>query len=317
MKKILFVLIAWLLLLPVLAHAADKSLNIVFIPKSSDQVFWDLMRNGVEKAVTEDGNIKLTWRGPVHNADTDSQIRILQVYTRPGVDAILIAPTDRARLLEPVRNAVALGIKVIVVDSALDGNYHTNQVATDNISGGKLAAKRMADLLGKRGRVMMLRTIAGSASTDERAKGFIAYLKENAPQITLADDVYGGGATGKLRLSATMMLKKNPAVDGVFAVNETSTDGMLRALRDQGLAGKIKFVGFDSSDLLIQGLQSGEIHGLVVQNPSQMGYQGIKAAVAAIHQAPIKDRTIFTEAIVVTRENVQQPAIQKLICSRC
>lgn len=317
MKKIFFVLIAWLLLLPVLAHAADKGLNIVFIPKSSDQVFWDLMRNGVEKAVTEDGNIKLTWRGPVHNADTDSQIRILQVYTQPGVDAIVIAPTDRARLLEPVRKAVALGIKVIVVDSALDGNYHTNQVATDNISGGKLAAKHMVDLLGKRGRVMMLRTIAGSASTDERAKGFITYLKENAPQITLVDDVYGGGALGKLRRSASVMLTKNPAVDGVFAVNETSTDGMLRALRDQGLAGKIKFVGFDSSDLLIQGLQSGEIHGLVVQNPYQMGYQGIKAAVAAIHQAPIKDRTIFTEAVVVTRENVKQPAIQKLICSRC
>ncbi|WP_114972467.1 substrate-binding domain-containing protein [Rhodoferax ferrireducens] len=317
MKKIFFVLIAWLLLLPVLAHAADKVLNIVFIPKSSDQVFWDLMRNGVEKAVTEDGNIKLTWRGPVHNADTDSQIRILQVYTQPGVDAILIAPTDRARLLEPVRKAVALGIKVIVVDSALDGNYHTNQVATDNINGGKLAAKRMADLLGKRGRVMMLRTLAGSASTDDRAQGFITYLKEYAPHITLVDDVYGGGSTGKLRRSAAAMLKKHPAVDGVFAVNESSTDGMLRALREQGLAGKIKFVGFDSTDLLIQGLESGEIHGLVVQNPYQMGYQGIKAAVAAIHQAPIKDRTIFTEAIVVTRENVKQPAIQKLICSRC
>lgn len=297
--------------------AEERKLHVVFIPKSSDQVFWDLMREGVDRAVREDGNVKLTWRGPAHNDDTDSQIRILQAYTVPGVDAILITPTDRARLVEPVRKASAMGIQVIVVDSALDGNFHSNMVATDNVRGGKLAAKHLAELLGNQGRVMVLRTVAGSASTDERAEGFLAYLKENAPKIKVVQDLHGGGSVGKARHSALDMLKKNPGVDGVFAVNESATDGMLRALRDQGLAGKLRFVGFDSTDFLIQGLEQQEINGLVIQNPQQMGYLGIKAALAAARGTPVKDKTIYTDTTLLTRENVRSADIKKLICVKC
>lgn len=297
--------------------AQDKKMHVVFIPKSSDQIFWDLMRDGVDRAVREDGKVKLTWRGPAHNDDTDSQIRILQAYTHKDVDAIIITPTDRARLVEPVRKATAIGIKVVVVDSALDGDYHSNIVATDNVRGGKLAAKYLAALLGNQGRVMMLRTVAGSASTDERAEGFIKYLRDNAPKITLVEDVYGGGSTGKARHSAVQLLEKHPDIDGVFAVNESSSDGMLRALRDQKLAGKIRFVGFDSTDFLIQGLEKQEINGLVIQNPQQMGYLGIKTVLAAVRNTPLKGRTVYTDTTLLTRENVHSAEIKKLICVRC
>ncbi|KRD18420.1 LacI family transcriptional regulator [Acidovorax sp. Root275] len=306
----------WLLALCT-ARAAEKDVNIVFIPKSSDQVFWELMRIGVDKAVKDDGQIKLTWRGPEHNDDTDSQIKIVQLYTKPGVDAILIAPTDRARLVESVQKAVALGIQVIAVDSGLDGNLHLNFVTSDNYAGGQLAAKTLAGLLQHRGKVAMLRTVAGSASTDERARGFVDYLKEKAPKITLVADVYGGGSIGKARHSATQLLAAHPGIDGVFAVNESSTDGMLRALRDKGLAGKLRFIGFDSTDFLLTGLEQQEIHGLVIQNPTQMGYKGIQAAAAAARNQAIQTRTIFTDITLVTRANYKTPDIQKLMCSRC
>lgn len=306
----------WLLALCT-AQAAEKDVNIVFIPKSSDQVFWELMRIGVDKAVKEDGHVKLTWRGPEHNDDTDSQIKIVQLYTKPGVDAILIAPTDRARLVESVQKAVALGIKVIAVDSGLDGNQHLNFVTSDNYAGGQLAAKTLAGLLNNQGKVAMLRTVAGSASTDERARGFVDYLKEKAPKVTLVADVYGGGSIGKARHSATQLLAAHPSIDGVFAVNESSTDGMLRALRDKGLAGKLRFIGFDSTDFLLTGLEQQEIHGLVIQNPTQMGYKGIQAAAAAARNQAIQTRTIFTDITLVTRANYKTPEIQKLMCSRC
>jgi len=317
MKTIFGLFLVALMALSPPCLAQEKKLHVVFIPKSSDQVFWDLMREGVDRAVREDGNVKLTWRGPAHNDDTDSQIRILQAYTQPDVDAILITPTDRARLVEPVRAATALGIKVVVVDSALDGNYHSNMVATDNVRGGKQAAKHLADILGNQGRVVVLRTVAGSASTDERAEGFISYLKDNAPKITVVDDVYGGGSTGKARHSAVQLLKQHPGVNGVFAVNESSSDGMLRALRDQKLAGKIRFVGFDSTDFLIQGLEQQEIDGLVIQNPQQMGYLGVKTVLAAVRNAPLKDKTVYTDTTLLTRENVRSADIKKLICVRC
>ncbi|MEO8731995.1 MAG: substrate-binding domain-containing protein [Rhodoferax sp.] len=299
------------------AHAAPDSIHIVFIPKSSDQVFWELMRAGVDRAVQEDPRIKLTWRGPAHNDDTEAQIKIVQLYTKPGVDAIVIAPTDRARLVEPVKKAVEQGIPVISVDSGLDGNYHVNFVTSDNEAGGQLAAKTLAGLLNKTGRVAILRTVEGSASTDDRARGFLAYMKASAPGISVVADVYGGGSAGLARHSAAKLLAAQPPLDGVFAVNESATDGMLRALREAGLAKKLRFIGFDSTEFLLTGLEKQEIDGLVIQNPRQMGYLSVKAAVDAVHHVASKNKILFTDTSMVTRANYKSAAIQTMMCSRC
>ncbi len=312
-KHRLLLLLSCLALLASPILAQDKKMNIVFIPKSSDQDFWTFMRNGVEQGISETGNITLTWRGPSYNDDTDSQIKILQAYTRPTVDAIIIAPTDRIRLAEPIHKAAAVGIRMIVVDSAVDGSAHQNFVTTDNVAAGKLAAKRLAGLLNGKGKVAILRTVAGSASTDDRADGFIAYIKENAPAIEIVADEYGGGSQGKALRGATNLLERKSEIDGIFAVNESSSDGMLRALRNAGLAGKIRFVGFDATEFLVDGLAKNEIDGLVIQNPRQMGYRALKAAVSAIRSTPEKDKIIFTDTVIVTSENFRSPEMQKLL----
>jgi ribose transport system substrate-binding protein len=311
MKKWIALLLSYLALVvcPVLA----KDLDIVFIPKSRDQVFWTFMRQGVERAVREDGHVQLTWRGPAHNDDVDSQIEILRIYSKPGVDAIIIAATDRNRLVAPVEQAAAQGIKVVAVDSALDGKAHTNFVTTNNHAAGKLAAERLAGLLNRQGKVAILRTIPGSGSTDDRADGFIEYVKKNAPHISIVADEYGGGTRGKAARNAGLLLEKHPDLDGIFAVNESTSDGMLRALRHAGQAGKKKFVGFDTSDFLLDGLAKQEINGLMVQDPRQMGYLSMKAALAAARGAAIKESTILTDAFMVTRENYAKPEIQALL----
>jgi ribose transport system substrate-binding protein len=293
--------------------AYPRDLNVVFIPKSRDQDFWTFMRQGVDRAVQEAGGVRLTWRGPAHNDDVESQVQILGIYARSDVDAIIIAATDRARLAEPVRQAVAQGVKVVAVDSALDGNAHAHFVTTDNVAAGRLAAGHLAGLLNRQGRVAVLRTVPGSGSTDDRANGFIDYLKKNAPQLTVVADEYGGGTRGKATRSAELLLKKHPDVDGIFAVNESSADGMLRALRQAGLAGKKKFLGFDTTEFLLDGLRKQEIHGLVVQDPRQMGYLAVKAAVAAARGSAVKPPLILTDAVMVTLENHRKPEIQALL----
>ncbi|HWW70155.1 MAG TPA: substrate-binding domain-containing protein [Duganella sp.] len=289
-----------------------KELNIVFIPKSRDQDFWTFMRQGVDKAVREDGGVDLTWRGPAHNDDIDSQIDILRLYSRADVDAIIIVPTDRVRLMDPIRKAAALGVKIVVVDSALGGSWHTNFVGTDNHAAGRLAAERMVSLLNGQGTVLVMRTIAGSGSTDDRANGFVNYLAKNAPRIAVVDE-YGGGTRGKVSRAGLAALTRHPRIDAVFAVNESASDGMLRALRQTGQAGKIKVIGFDTSDFLLEGLKKREIHGLVLQNPRQMGYRGMKAAIAAARGAPVKERDIVTDAVMVSLENYLRPEIQSLL----
>ncbi|WP_051068263.1 ABC transporter substrate-binding protein [Janthinobacterium sp. CG3] len=313
MGKYLLMLVACLAFGTGPVLASDKDMNIVFIAKSPDQEFWKFMRDGVERGIREEGHIALTWRGPTHNDKTDEQIKLLQMYTTAGVDAIIIAPTDRARLAGPVARAVATGIKVVVVDSELDGDRHLNFITTDNFAAGQLAAEHMSTLLNARGKVMVLRTVTGSGSTEERARGFIAYLKRNAPRIRVVADEYGGATRDQATRGSAKLLKKFPSVDGVFAVNESSTEGMLRALRELGVAGKKKFIGFDSTDFLLGGLALQDINGLVVQNPRQMGYLGIKAAVAAVRNAPVKDRIIFTGAVMVTPANHKNPEIQSLL----
>ncbi len=311
MKKWCVLLLSYfaLAVCPVLA----RDLEVVFIPKSRDQIFWTFMRQGVERAMREDGHVQLTWRGPAHNDDVDSQIEILRIYSRPGVDAIIIAATDRSRVVASVEQAAALGIKVVAVDSALDGKAHTNFITTNNVAAGRMAAERLAGLLNRQGRVAILRTIAGSGSTEERAEGFIDYLKKNAPRINIVADEYGGGTRGKAARSAALLLERHPDLDGIFAVNESTSDGMLRGLRQAGLAGKRKFVGFDTTDFLLEGLGKQEINGLVVQDPRQMGYLSMKAALAAARGAAMKDQTILTDAVMVTRDNYGKPEIQALL----
>jgi ribose transport system substrate-binding protein len=311
MKKWMLLLLGYIVLS--IAPAFARDLNVVFIPKSRDQDFWTFMRQGVERAIREDGHVNLTWRGPAHNDDVDSQIDILRIYSKPEVDAIIIAATDRSRLVEPVKQAAALGIKVVAVDSSLDGNGHVNFITTNNVAAGKLAAERMSELLNGQGAVAVLRTIVGSGSTEDRANGFIDYIKKHAPRISIVADEYGGGTRGKAARSAALLLEKHPNVDGIFAVNESTSDGALRALRQAGIAGKKKFVGFDTTDFLLNGLKKQEIHGLVVQDPRQMGYLSMKAAVAAARGAPIREATILTDAVMVTRDNVQKPEIQALL----
>ena len=293
------------------AYAGD--LNIVFIPKSRDQDFWTFMRQGVDIARREAGQVQLTWRGPAHNDDVDSQIEILRIYSRPEVDAIIIAPTDRSRLAAPVKQATAQGVKVVAVDSALDGNAHVNFVTTNNVAAGKLVAQHLSSLLNGQGKVAILRTIPGSGSTEDRANGFVEYLRKNAPRIAIVADEYGGGTRGKAARSAAQLLKQHPQVDAIFAVNESTSDGMLRALRQAGLAGKKTFFGFDTSDFLLDGLKKQEIAGLVVQDPRQMGYLSMKAAIAAAKGAPIKEPVILTDAVMVTLENYQKPEVRSLL----
>jgi ribose transport system substrate-binding protein len=108
------------------------------------------------------------------------------------------------------------------------------------------------------------------------------------------------------------MLDQLKAADGVFCPNESSTFGMLLALRQAGLNGKIKFVGFDATPQLVDALKAGDIDALVAQDPVKMGYEGVKTAVAAVKGQTVTQH-IDTGVRVVTKPDLADPAIQKLI----
>jgi len=292
--------------------AADKKLKIAVIPMGTTHVYWKSVHAGAVKAARE-LDVDVIWQGPEREDDRKMQIEVLQNFISRGVDGIVLAPLDEVALVRPVKAAVRRKIKVVIIDTGLKYDGYESYVATDNYEGGKLAGKRLAEVMAGKGKAMMLRYAEGSASTMEREQGFLDGMKEHGAGIELVSTNQYGGVTVESAFQASQnLLNRFGDVDGVFCPNESSTFGMLRGLKTAGKAGKVKFVGFDSSEPLVAGLRAGEIHGLLVQNPFRMGCDGVKLAVAAIRGKQV-ERHVDTGVVVVTPENMNEPEIKDLI----
>ncbi|NQT93732.1 MAG: substrate-binding domain-containing protein, partial [Lentisphaerae bacterium] len=147
-------------------------LKIAVIPKGTTHSFWKTIHAGASKAAQE-MDVDVIWQGPHKEDDRQMQIQVVQNFISRSVDAIVLAPLDDRALAIPVASAVKRGIPVIVIDSDLQSDAHSSFVATDNQAGGKLCAKRLCELIGGKGKVIMLRYAEGSASTANREQGFL------------------------------------------------------------------------------------------------------------------------------------------------
>jgi ribose transport system substrate-binding protein len=217
--------------------AKTKKWRVMVIPKGTTHEFWQSVHAGAAQAAKELGNVELSWIGPLREDDRTDQIRLLQNAVASGVDGIVLAPLDARALVEPVEQAIAKGIAVVIIDSALESDKISSFVATDNYHGGVLAAQRLGQLLKGEGKIILLRYAVGSASTEERETGFTDTMKKEFPKVTfLSDDQYAG-ATSDLAQQKSMSLvtRFRGQFDGVFCPNESSATGMLRALEGAGL----------------------------------------------------------------------------------
>jgi len=297
--------------------SSAASLTIAVIPKGTTHEYWKSVEAGAE-AAGKDRGVNIVWKGPLQESDRAGQIAIVQEFTSDNVSGIVLAPLDDTALVSPVAAAKAANIPVVIIDSALKGTPgtdYTSFVATDNLKGGTLGGQQLAKILGGKGKVVMLRYQAGSASTQQREDGFEAAIKA-VPGITvISDNQYAGATQGEAQTAAMNMVDQLKAADGIFCPNESSTMGMLQALRQNNLAGKVKFVGFDTTPALIDALKKGEINALVAQNPVKMGYEGVETVVDKIQGKPVPAK-IDTGVTVVTLDNLNSPEVQKLLAGK-
>lgn len=289
-----------------------QEIQIAVIPKGTTHAFWKSVQAGAEKAGQEFG-VKILWQGPQKEDDRQMQIQVVQNFISRGVNAIVLAPLDSRSLIPPVQTAIKKNIPVVIFDSGLASEEYSSFVATDNKIGGKLCAQRMAEVMQGKGKIIVLRYSEGSASTLDREAGFLEGIKEFAPDIEiLADNQYAGTTREEAFQTSQNLLNRFKEVEGIFASNESATFGMLRALETSGKAGKVKFVGFDVTQELLNALSEGKIQGLSVQNPFKMGYEGVKAAVAILKKQTVEKR-IDTGVTMVTPENLNSAEIQTLV----
>ncbi|MFY9341641.1 MAG: substrate-binding domain-containing protein [Planctomycetota bacterium] len=292
---------------------ANSAPRVAVIPKGTTHVFWQAVHAGASAGAAATG-LDLVWKGPLQENDRAEQIRMVQQFVGEGVQGIALAPLDHRALVPTVAAATAKGIPVVIFDSDLDGKAgtdFTSFVATDNRAGGEMAGKHLASLLGGKGKVVLLRYQAGSASTAAREDGFLAAAKAGGLEVVV-DNRDAGPTVGEAKTQALNLADALRAAQGVFCPNESVTVGMLQALTQLGLAGKVKFVGFDSSPPLVQGLQDGAIDALVVQDPVRMGELAVRHLADAIKKVPVPP-FVDTGAVLVTAANMGEPAIKKLL----
>ncbi len=298
--------------------ADNHALTVAVIPKGTTHEFWKSIHAGAVKAQRELADqgvaVEVIWKGPLREDDRDQQIQVVENFTSRKVSGIVLAPLDSQALVNPVAGAVQAGVPVVVMDSGLKSDKYISYVATDNIKGGKLAGEFMAKLLNGKGNVILLRYAVGSASTEDREKGFLEALAQ-FPDIKLisADQYAGATRETAYQASQNLLNRHGQNVNGVFCVNENSTIGMTKALRDIGKAGgKVKMIGFDAGSQSVLDMKKGDVQGLVVQNPVLMGYRSVKTIVAHLQGQKVEPQ-IDTGVVLVTPENMEQPEIQELL----
>jgi ribose transport system substrate-binding protein len=299
-------------------RAADTGkLTIAVIPKGTSHVFWQSIHAGAEKAAQELG-VGIVWRGPLREDDRDSQVSEVEGFITRGISGIVLAPLDESALVGPVADAKRSNIPVVVIDSGLKGSDYVSFVATDNRKGGRMAGDHLASLLHGTGSVVMLRYAEGSESTVQREEGFLEAIAAHPGITVVSANQYGGAdVEGAYKKSESLLSRYKQgdgtfSVNGIFCPNESTTLAMMRVLDDNGLAGKVRFVGFDASDTLVKGLADGHIDGLVLQDPVNMGYLGVKSIVTHIRGGAV-ERRIDTGVRLVTRDRMNDPDMKELL----
>jgi ribose transport system substrate-binding protein len=297
---------------------APSKTTLGVIPKSTGNEFWETVETGARGAAEALG-MEMKWEGTVTETEIAEQNKIIENMINLGVDGIALAPLNQKAQAKLVAQAVEAGIPVVVFDSAVDGDAHASFVATDNKKGGGVGAEHLVSLLGGQGKVMVLRFVQGTGSTEARAEGFIEVAKAGGLEVVADAYPDQGTIEGAKNVAANTLegfVKVGKLeLNGIFACNLVSTLGMASALDDLrkgGIEVDVKFVGFDTSKKLVEGVQDGSIDGLVAQDPEKMGKLAVETLAKVVAGESV-DAMIDTGVTLVTKDGLENDAAMRAL----
>ena len=292
-------------------EAGAKTWTVAVIPKGNSHEFWQSVKAGAAKADAELADISVDFKGPATENDLTQQKELFELNLTKGVDAVAIAPVDGSALGAVIDSAKGQGIPVVVFDSSTTAETYASFIATDNYAAGRKAGEEMVRRLGESGKVVVLRYKVGSASTEKREQGFLDVIGEHPGITVISDDQEGAGK--EKEVSQNLLLKFGDQATGVYTPNESTTTGMMLAMRESGAYAKgVVHVGFDSTSEIVTSIQDGEIAAVVVQNPVQMGYLTVTIMHDILSGKPV-EKTVDTGSELVTRESLEKPEIRSLL----
>jgi len=301
------------------AGAAEKKFTIALIPGLTTDAFYITMRKGAEAAAKAVGATLIFQGAPDFNPVT--QVPVLDAVIAKKPDAILIAPTDKTQLVQPLKKAADAGIPVITVDTFIgtgvyqtgagDADFPLSYIASDNVLGGQIAARALATAVGDKGKVYVSNVKPGISTTDQREQGFKDEMK-NHPGITVLETQFNDDDANKAASQLQSVFARNPDLVGVFGANLFSALGAATGVKQSGQSGKIRVVAFDAPTSIVDNLKSGLVDMAIAQHPAEIGYFGVMAAYAHLtgNSIPTSIGTGFT---VITKDNVADPKVARFI----
>ena len=303
------------------AGAADKKLTIALVPGLTTDAFYITMRKGAQAAADALGDTLVFQGAPDFNPVT--QVPVLDAMIARHPDALMIAPTDKVQLVEPLRKADKAGIPVVIVDTFIgNGKYQTgagtadfpwSYIASDNVAGGMIAGRAMAKAIGDKGKVYVSSVKPGISTTDQREEGFKAEMKTH-PGITVLDTQFNDDDANKAASQLQSVLARNPDLAGVFGDNLFSALGSANGVKQAGASGKVKVVAFDAPTAIVDQLKSGLVDIAIAQHPFEIGYFGFMVAHAHVMDRPVPT-AIGTGYTVMDKSNIDQPNVRRFVYS--
>lgn len=314
-KKFLLFLLCISIPLSACSCAESSNKKVAVIAKAIGSDFWSSVKDGVTAAATE-YNVDATFEGASNEEDYKAQNRLIEKAVESGADAIVLSAIDRDKSADAVNKAVRKGVKVIAIDSNVSSALVSLFIGTDNAAAGEAAANAAIDGFAKVSNINIgiLNCYKSTENCMNREEGFRKYLK-TVPNAGITATVTVDSNTESATAGAVKLLREHPEINVLVGFNEWMTLGIGNAIRQTGSASRVRGIGFDTNTRSVSMLETGEMDALIVQNPFAIGYLGVKKASELISGSAGGETTIYTPVVTVTKENLFDKDIQKLVFS--
>ncbi|HEV7276315.1 MAG TPA: ABC transporter substrate-binding protein [Devosiaceae bacterium] len=299
--------------------ASAVDIKVGFLPGVVDP-FYQVMETGVNAAAEDLGIEVVTQIPPTWGVEAQTPI-LDAMIARGDLDYIIIAPVEKDQMVAPLQAAVDAGIKIITVDTFLgDGDYVDGPITfpiayigSDNVEGGRIAARGLAEAIGGEGKVYINSTNPNVSSVEGREQGFAEVMAEEYPDITVLGPDYNLDDQARAAQQTSAMLETNPDLAGVFGTNVFSAGGAGNAVVNAGLGGEVQVVAYDATQEAIELMGDGVVSLVLAQKPFDMGYMAVQFAAADARGVTSLPRRVETGFAIIDTENVDDPEYSRFI----
>jgi ribose transport system substrate-binding protein len=290
--------------------AAAEEIYIPLVSKGFQHQFWQAVKSGAEQAADE-FDVTITFEGPDNETMVDRQIDMLAAALANNPKAIGFAALDSQAAIPLLKQANDKGIPIIAFDSGVDSDIPLSTATTDNLAAAGLAADKMAEKIGGKGKVAVVAHDQTSRTGIDRRDGFVNRIAEKYPDIEVVTVQYGQGDHLKSTEVTKAILTANPDLNGIFGTNEGSAIGVVNGVQELGTEGLV-IIGYDSGKAQKDAIKSGLMAGAITQNPVGIGYETVKAAVSALNGEEVP-ALIDTGFYYYDASNIDDPKISAVL----